>query len=335
MIMTQKQGPAGSKKLADSEGDAGATTATVGLPARAALLLGALGCYLSFFSESVSAPTLRAAFSSSGEDLTTEFGYSMVFFLACLGLVSAFDIFVARLFVGRWFALHALVNAIIVAWSARDAFGFFSLPNAYLGCTCVSEGVRCASHAPLCLSLALHVWHGLAYPLKPIDWVHHVPNWTLTAMCIYYQWGPMQGFSLFWALMGVPGMIDYALLVGVKQQWLPAATEKSVNERLNVWMRAPFCAISAFVMFESLFMHPETFVDRTQMVVQGLNAVHCAWNGQFFMARTVEARTRFDLAQKAAKQDGKHGGTHGGVPGNSQGPKVAYPVGAAAEAKEK
>ena len=195
---------------------------------------------------------------------------------------------------GLSFAVHTIVNAIIAIWSASDAFYLFSMPNPYVSTTCVAEGVPCAWHAPLCLSLGLHVWHGLAYPLKPIDLIHHVPNWTLTSMCIYYQWGPMQGFSLFWALMGIPGMIDYGLLVAVKQGWLGAGVEKRWNEGLNVWMRSPFCAICAFVLITSIFNHPEIFVSNTQKFVQLINGVHCGWNGQFFMSRTVDARLPSD-----------------------------------------
>ena len=117
----------------------------------------------------------------------------------------------------------------------------------------------------------------------------------------------MQGFSLFWALMGIPGMIDYGLLVAVKQGWLGAGVEKRWNEGLNVWMRSPFCAICAFVLITSIFNHPEIFVSNTQKFVQLINGVHCGWNGQFFMSRTVDARTRFDMARKAAKTTNGNG----------------------------
>ena len=66
-------------------------------------------------------------------------------------------------------------------------------------------------------------------------------------MVVYYPWGPMQGFSLFWALMGVPGMLDYGMLVCVKQGWIHPMVEKDWNQTLNVWMRCPFCCITTYV----------------------------------------------------------------------------------------
>ena len=64
---------------------------------------------------------------------------------------------------------------------------------------------------------------------------------------------------------------------------------------------------SILVLITSIFNHPEIFVSNTQKFVQLINGVHCGWNGQFFMSRTVDARTRFDLARKAAKTTNGNG----------------------------
>jgi hypothetical protein len=248
---------------------------------------------------------IAAAFNNTGEKevRSQEFFHGMLFTLACIGLVGIFDLSVGRLFKGRWFAVHAMVNAIIVGMTAVQAVDVFRLPNPYDSCTCKGSPGSCAAHAPLCLSLGLHIWHGLSYPLKPIDWVHHIPNWGFTTAVIYYSWGPMQGFSLFWALMGVPGMLDYALLVGVKQGWIHARVEKDWNQTINVWLRCPFCCICTFLLLGSIWNKPEIFEDKGQMVIQALNAVHCGWNGCFFMYRTVDARTRFEMKMKIAKAE--------------------------------
>jgi hypothetical protein len=289
------------RREGEEGGDAGAVTAQFGPRLIIAVVLGLAGCYCSFVDPHLGPQVRRAAFHNQGADLRGEFLHGMIFTAACLGLVGLFDLCVARLFKGRWFAVHTVVNGAIVGMTAQQAFALFFMKNPYESCTCVKDDVPCAAHAPLCLSLGLHLWHGLAYPLKPIDWVHHLPNWGFTTAVIYYSWGPMQGFSLFWALMGVPGFIDYALLVAVKQRWLSARVEKDWNQTLNVWLRCPFCCICAFLLIGSVLTSPELFVDKGQMVVQTLNGVHAAWNGCFFMYRTVDARTRYVMGQKAQK----------------------------------
>ena len=220
---TPKRGEEGDNAKKGEESDAGAMAAAFGVRAYVTLAVGAVGCYFAFIDPTYRPKVIEASFhqtNTNSDDLTTEFMYSSIFTLACIGLVGSCDLLFGGVFVGRWFAVHTIVNTMLVYWCAVDAFAVFSFSNVFLASTCETEGVPCSRHAPLCLSLGLHIWHGLAYPLKPIDWIHHIPNWTLTALCIYYQWGPMQGFSLFWALMGIPGMIDYAMLVGVKQGWL-------------------------------------------------------------------------------------------------------------------
>merc|ERR1712224_754631 len=72
-------------------------------------------------------------------------------------------------------------------------------------------------------------------------------------------------------------------------------------------MRSPFCAICAFLLITSIFNHPEIFVSNTQKFVQLVNGVHAFWNGQFFMSRTVDALTRYELAIKAATPKGAEG----------------------------
>ena len=128
-----------------------------------AWLLGAVGCYLTFVDQTHGPRVLKAAFHN-GSNLPTaaEFGYACVFALACIGMVGVVDVLFARWFVGRYFALHTVVNAVIVYWSAAEAFSVFGFANPYDAMTCVAEGSTCGKNAPILLQSALHIWHGLA-----------------------------------------------------------------------------------------------------------------------------------------------------------------------------
>ena len=50
--------------------------------------------------------------------------------------------------------------------------------------------------------------------------------------------GPLTNINNFF-MCGVPGGIDYAMLVAVKHGWIEPLTEKNVNAGVNVWLRAP------------------------------------------------------------------------------------------------
>ena len=48
---------------------------------------------------------------------------------------------------------------------------------------------------------------------------------------------------------GLPGGLDYAMLVAVKHGCLPALTEKRYNALLNAYVRGPFGAIGAAIAY--------------------------------------------------------------------------------------
>merc|ERR1712137_984366 len=58
------------------------------------------------------------------------------------------------------------------------------------------------------------------------------------------QPGPFLGHGAFWA-SGLPGGLDYAMLVAVKKKWLSSLTEKRINTQIHVWMRCPGCLYHA------------------------------------------------------------------------------------------
>ena len=101
--------------------------------------------------------------------------------------------------------------------------------------------------------------------------------------------------------MGLPGGIDYALLVGVKLKWLKPIVEKDLNQSLNVWLRCPGGVIIAFIMvFGASTLPAEAFMGPVHRVLHFLMGVQMYWNACFFMYRTVDARTRFVTKQQAA-----------------------------------
>ena len=84
-----------------------------------------------------------------------------------------------------------------------------------------------------------------ARPLSTVDWVHHV------VMCIIMlplawllQPGALLGHGAFFA-SGLPGGLDYVMLIMVKKGWMETLTEKRINSQIMVWLRAPGCLYHA------------------------------------------------------------------------------------------
>ena len=89
--------------------DGGSNATKLGLPFAAAIGLGAVGCYLSFFGPNA-ARVQKSVLAPDGVG-ESEWRDNYTFVLACIGLCGMFDMVVARLFgAGRYFALHTAVN---------------------------------------------------------------------------------------------------------------------------------------------------------------------------------------------------------------------------------
>ena len=80
--------------------------AKIGPLAVSVMALGLVAFTLVLGVPSVRPAVFEAVFESDSDDLWTEFMYSSLFTLACLGLVGAFDYGLGTLFVGRWFAVR-------------------------------------------------------------------------------------------------------------------------------------------------------------------------------------------------------------------------------------
>jgi hypothetical protein len=264
--------------------------------------LGLCGLYATLVHETLSPRVLGVVVSPPpGTEPSLEaFGLCMLFVFAGVGVCATVDLLVGRWFAGRYFAMHVVLNALIIAASLHDALRFFAFGNPLDANTCfgASGALACGSKVGIGLTFAVHIWHCFAFEVKGIDIIHHVPSFFACAHGLHYGWGPALNFTLVFTLMGVPGMIDYALLVGVKQKWWAAGLEKRTNQTLNVWIRCPFAVVSGYVIMLGAVTSPTSFSSAAHRVSHFLIGVHNVWNGCFFMYRTVDALTRFTLTQK-------------------------------------
>jgi hypothetical protein len=138
----------------------------------------------------------------------------------------------------RYFAVHTCINAAIVYRSFDTLWGFFESPETAIFC---DDG--CADPFPNLLTTALHLYHMLCYDLKPIDRVHHYPAMIANSIMLAYPAGVIQNFTFFF-MMGLPGMLDYLMLVLVKYKLLESLTEKRYNALLNMTIRMPGLVLS-------------------------------------------------------------------------------------------
>ena len=207
---------------------------------------------------------------------------------ALIGVVGVADIAIARNFgAGRYFALHTMVNSAVVYFSWTEGMAAVRNPNPYNINTCVLPDHPCSNKLALDLTIAVHLWHALAYALKPIDWIHHIPSYIICGIGIYYPYGYINSVALL-ILMGVPGGLDYLLLTLIKIKMLPVRVEKTINQSLNVWIRHPLSCLSGLIIIGGSVLHPNMFTSEYHRFLHGFTGVHHFWNGCFFGCARAE-----------------------------------------------
>ena len=145
-----------------------------------------------------------------------------------------------------FFVVHSFANAIIVGLVYNDTI--YTLFNPMQSCTCRTTGCECPA---LFVMLGIHLSHILVdfRILTLIDWAHHVFSCLVCGYFVLsYHVGPIVNFAMMFAC-GFPGMIDYLLLYLVKTNHVSKILEKSINTKLNMWIRMPFLVMFGTIVW--------------------------------------------------------------------------------------
>ena len=175
----------------------------------------------------------------------------------------------------RWYKLHVIANIIACIYSYHDFFNVLQDP--------LNKYIQDVSVVPPAISLALHLYHMLMfYNLVIIDWVHHIVMMSILMLSYICPNPSLVNYSIF-VLNGLPGGIDYSLLIMVKYNIISKLLEKRINSKLNIWIRGPGILISAYIVYiqwkYSIIRYSAFLV---AIVITGLY-----WNAQYFTERVV------------------------------------------------
>ena len=135
-------------------------------------------------------------------------------YVVAAAVVGALDLLVAQRCKARWFALHALANAIIASTSAPGVIASLADPHNSGNGDVYPESsspFAPASRWPIAFLNVVHLYHCLFFKLTPSDIFHHglfVGGVGIPAQL--FRWGSMRSFMSFFA-SGLPGGIDCAL----------------------------------------------------------------------------------------------------------------------------
>ena len=258
------------------------------------------------FLETIQPPPLSPVFQDGGalagynEDLVQSLGFLVVLFIVDRCIVS--PLIHPR---ARYFCLHAMINAFVCVASWPDVKRLFlDSTHAYAG----PSTTMLANSA----IIAIHVYHCVAFKLSVADIVHHLVFVVICcglAIPYKHHGGVANNVGCFF-LSGLPGGLDYAMLVLVKQGFMDKFTEKVWNARIQGWLRGPSMAVYAFVVWQNYMLgtlgaaeHPShVYFFATAATLHFLNGVYYANEAVFGHGRWVEIRRQERALQKATSE---------------------------------
>ena len=140
-----------------------------------------------------------------------------------------------------WHAVHGLCNAVVAALTWDEAWSLLARGPTAAACL---PGRSEASTVPIALTLALHVWHAVAYRLTSADVFHHAVFIPLLALPGYlWDWGDC-GNALLFFVNGLPGAVLYLLSAAQGLGRLLRVPEPRLTCLLTTGVRLPGALLS-------------------------------------------------------------------------------------------
>ena len=153
----------------------------------------------------------------------------------------------------KYFFMHSVLNTYIVVTTAEETLLYLTSPDIDIR----SYNETSIVSASVCIGF--HLYHYLTSILDFETKIHHLLTVFLTGSCsILIQNGPTTSAINFF-MCGLPGGIDYILLVLLQYKKIDKITEKWMNRWLNLLIRMPgmflvTCVLITKIYREQLFL---------------------------------------------------------------------------------
>ena len=146
-----------------------------------------------------------------------------------------------------YFMMHVLLNTYIVSITYHNFITFILNPFSNL---LIYDYYSVKS---ACVIIGFHIYHYLADDLDVETKIHHVVTVFLTGAASLMVPTGNSVAAINFIMCGLPGGIDYFLLVLCKYKLISKLTEKSINRWLNLLIRMPFMMLCDWYIILNLY----------------------------------------------------------------------------------
>ena len=211
--------------------------------------------------------------------------------LSVLAVLLVCHVAVLRHLSSPYYVAHIIVNMMIC---------YVAYPDLIFMATDTVSALRVLKVDSWAMDLCngLHLYHVVAFTdLRPIDFLHHIIM-VFFCMPLFYvaDYGPLANYNMFF-VSGLPGGIDYVMLMLVRLKKLKKLEEKKWNTSLNIWIRGPFLLGSVFFSHVQIMLMWDELT-RTKLICHLICQALQFWNAMYFTESVVGDYYR--LSQKGA-----------------------------------
>ena len=199
--------------------------------------------------------------------------------LACFCCIGVFHFTFAQHFKKPYFVCHVFVNAIIVFLTFTPSLRAL----AHLKLAPSNPQIGANSHFYLCWCFALHLYHPVFFRTGMMDWIHHIPVYVLNMLMFGCKFSDVFALQAF-IMTGLPGGLDYFLLVLEGEGAIRRATYKSLSAHINNWFRAPLALFQDTAAFWDCCGNRDG-TSSYQLFVFLFMGVHGCWNPPFLVGK--------------------------------------------------
>ena len=197
----------------------------------------------------------------------------------------------------EWYVIHAIGNGLITVLTVKDLIQTTIDPIHSFGNIDDLSSLTNYRSYPVILMSSMHLYHIIMYfrQMQPIDWIHHlVSGGVVGSLCIFYITGSVVNHGLFF-MCGLPGGIDYFLLVLSDLGLIDRITEKRINRYLNMYIRLPGVLFNCYAgLVYYLYTDPYPY----SLALGSMIFMLDAWNAIYFAQRVVENYGAANLSKR-------------------------------------
>ena len=147
----------------------------------------------------------------------------------------------------RYYLLHVILNSYIVYVTYSESIDFFLSP------VIKSDIYTKSSIESASVIIGFHIYHYLTDILDFETKVHHIVTVFITGSTALLIPTGSTTSAINFIMCGLPGGIDYILLVMYKYNIISTLVEKNINRWLNLLIRMPGMMLVAWYLFLNIY----------------------------------------------------------------------------------